>query len=396
MSTAALKDAWNLRLVGHSDLGANGDGMHVNVVDGFAYVGHMGHTTAGTSILDVRDPTKPRLMLQLPRPPGTHTHKVQVVDDVLLVNNERNLWGKEDATTWTAGLTVYDVTRRAEPRQIAFFDTPGTGVHRMTFWEQPYAYVTASDHGYLDQFLRILDLSNPARPHEVGRWWFPGQHAAGGETPTWEPITTVQLSQGQSPRPGQKRVALHHALPRGDRAYCGYWDAGLVILDIADRAHPSLVSHLDFGAEVSGATHTAFPVPGRDLLVVTDEQLVNVQAKREVRLVDIAEERRPRVVGLFPVPSGDFGPRFGPHNVHEMRPGSLVDPRTIYLTYCSGGLRVYDIADPSRPVEVAYAVPEAPPGQTAIHLNDLTVTPDGLIYVTDRFGGGLYVFERTR
>ncbi len=388
-------DAWNLRLVGHTDLGGCGDGMHVNVTaDGYAYVGHMGESQAGTSIVDVSDPTRPRVVGQIERPAGTHSHKVQVVGDILLVNHERNPWSARTGT-WSAGVAVYDISRRDVLRQVGFFPTPGIGVHRMTFWEEPYAYLSGSDDGYLDQFLMVVDLSHPERPCEVGRWWFPGQHTAGGEVPTWTP------AEGHGThKAGEQRYALHHPLVRGGRAYCGWWDAGLVILDVSQPSRPTLVSHVDFGPAVSGATHTALPLPGRDLLVVTDEQTDDGCAgpRKQVRVVDISDERRPAVIGHFPVPSGDFcarGGRFGPHNVHEPRPGSLADPDTVYLTYFNAGLRVLDLQDPAQPREVAYFVPEAPPGRPSVQLNDVTVTPDGLVYTTDRHAGGLYILERT-
>jgi len=50
----AVPVSWNLRLVGHADLDGEGDCMHLNIRDGYAYVGHMGER--GTSIIDVRDP----------------------------------------------------------------------------------------------------------------------------------------------------------------------------------------------------------------------------------------------------------------------------------------------------------------------------------------------------
>jgi len=40
-------------------------------------------------------------------------------------------------------------------------------------------------------------------------------------------------------------------------------------------------------------------------------------------------------------------------------------------------------------------VPEAPPGRSSIQFNDVLVAADGLVYVTDRFTGGLYILERT-
>lgn len=394
MTTPRAVESRNMRIVGHDDLAGTGDCMHVNVVGGHAFIGHQGYTSVGTSIVDVSDPSSPRLLTQIPRPAGTHTHKVQVVGDVMIVNHERNRFEAEPTTSWSAGLAVYDISRPAEPRQIGFFATPGTGVHRMTYWEDPYAYVSGTDEGYIGRFLRILDMSDPSEPREAGRWWFPGQHAAGGEQPTWTPG-----SREPGSRSDVKEVMLHHALPAGDRLYAGYWDAGLVVLDVSDKERPEMVSHLDLGPS-SGNTHTAFPVPGRDLLVVTDEQLTRfIGTQRHVRLVDISDETSPQVVATLPVPPGDFherGIRFGPHNVHEMRPGSLIDSNTIYLTYFAGGLRAYDIRDPAQPVEIAHIVPEAPPGRETIQLNDVTATEDGLIYVTDRHRGGLYVVEHTR
>lgn len=375
-------EARNIHLIGHTDLDGHGDCMHVNVKDGFAFVGHMGGDRVGTSVVDVTNPAQPRLVTQILTPPGTHSHKVQVVGDVLLVNHERNP-AERDATEWSAGTQVYDVSNPAVPKELAFIAAPGKGVHRMTYWTEPYAWITGSDTGYTDQFLQIVDLASPTTPREVGRWWMPGMHEAGGEQPSW---------------PSGRRWALHHAIVRGDRAYCTWWDAGLVILDVSDVRNPTMVSHVDFGAEQSGATHTALPLPGRDLVVVTDEAINDRRdvPQKQVRLIDIADERNPRVVSTLPVPEGNFrdrAGRFGPHNLHEMRPGSFRSSHLIHLTYFNAGLRMYDVSDPMDPREVASFVPPAYGGASTIQLNDLTVDQDGLIYVTDRVAGGLYILE---
>ena len=54
-----------------------------------------------------------------------------------------------------------------------------------------------------------------------------------------------------------------------------------------------------------------------------------------------------------------------------------------------------DISDADRPTEVGHFVPPTPPDQLAPQTNDLFVDTDGLIYVTDRLTGGLYVVEYT-
>jgi len=59
-------------------------------------------------------------------------------------------------------------------------------------------------------------------------------------------------------------------------------------------------------------------------------------------------------------------------------------------------VRVVDISNPLEPREIAYYVPETPPGQKAPAFNDILVGPDGLVYVTDRYHGGLYILEHKR
>jgi hypothetical protein len=374
--------AWNVVQLGHTDLDGHGDCMHVNVKDGFAYVGHMGGDRIGTSIVDVSDPRHPRLVTQLLTPPGTHSHKVQVVDGLLLVNHERTP-SEPGARSWSAGLKIFSISDPGDPRELGFLEMRGPGVHRMTCTELPYVYMSGSDEGYTDQFFMIADISDPARPREVGRWWMPGMHSAGGERPSW---------------PGHRRHAHHHPLLRGSRAYATWWDAGVFILDVSDVARPREIAHLAFPEDESGCTHSALPLPGRDVLVVTDESIAANcnEITKHVRVVDISDEKAPRVVARFPRPEGDYcerGGRFGPHNVHEMRPGSFQSDSIVHLTYFNAGLRIYDVSDPGDPREIAYFEPPPYGDAPAIQLNDLTVDANGLIYATDRVAGGLYIFE---
>jgi len=85
--------------------------------------------------------------------------------------------------------------------------------------------------------------------------------------------------------------------------------------------------------------------------------------------------------------------RFGPHNVHENRANSYRSNRLIFATYFSAGVRVYDVADPADPAEIARWLPPTPAGQAVPQSNDLFVDSDGLVWVTDRVGGGLAVLQ---
>src|SRR5689334_11740035 len=60
------------------------------VVDGsHAFVGHL-RPPSGTSIIDVADPRKPRVVASVEVPAHTHSHKVRVMGDLMLVNQELN------------------------------------------------------------------------------------------------------------------------------------------------------------------------------------------------------------------------------------------------------------------------------------------------------------------
>ena len=73
----------------------------------------------------------------------------------------------------------------AEPKLISKWRTGGKGVHRYDF-DGRYAYISPTADGYVGNIVMILDLIDPARPMEVGRWWIPGQWTGGGEEYPWD------------------------------------------------------------------------------------------------------------------------------------------------------------------------------------------------------------------
>jgi len=374
---AGIASASGLRLLAHHDLAGHGDGMQILRHDDALFVGHVGTTGMGTSILDVSDPAYPRLVSQWPRPQNTHTHKVQIADGLLLVNHEQFPFGSPAAIPHSAGLAVYSLEDPFTPRRVAFWSSGGLGVHRIVWFGGRYAHMSATPEGFADRIWLVLDLSDPEAPKEVARWWLPGQGP--GETARW---------------PSGQRWAAHHALVEGDRAYLGYGDAGMVVLDVADMTSPTQLSRVSWGG---GSTHTCLPLPGRDLVVVTDEQVQDGPdaPERTIRVIDVSAAQ-PRVASIVPEPEGDFsqGPlRFGAHNLHENRPGSYRSAQLVFATYFSAGVRVYDLTDPTAPIEVAHWVPEPPAGQPVAQLNDLFVDTGGLVWVTDRIIGGVYVLE---
>ena len=109
-------------------------------------------------------------------------------------------------------------------------------------------------------------------------------------------------------------------------------------------------------------------------------------------------------MATFPVPSdldyAAIGGNFGPHNLHENRPGTFRSSTTVFATYQSAGLRVSDITDPFNPAEKGWFVPPAPArwmeplrGRAKVrHTSDVLVDSNGLCYITD-YDAGLYIAQ---
>ncbi|MEH2919946.1 LVIVD repeat-containing protein [Samsonia erythrinae] len=400
----------NMRLIGHSDQGGRPDGVQVMVHRGYAYIGHM--ISQGVSIVDVRDAKNPKPAGFIAAPPGTWNIHLQTHDDLLLVVNARDLFAdasfaeekvyytrsvadtvstKPQGKSWSAGLRIFDISTPDKPREISFLPLDGIGIHRIWYVGGRWAYVSALLDGYSDYIFLTIDLADPLRPEVAGRYGLPGMHTAGGETPDW---------------PEGKRYALHHAIVSGDTAYASWRDGGLTLLDVRDRTHPQLISHRNWSPPFGGGTHTALPLPDRNLLIVLDEAVLDNQEDGEklIWVFDIREPGNPVSIATFPQPKeADYvkkGAHFGPHNLHENRPGSFISSSLIFATYQNAGVRAYDISNPYQPKETGALVPAAPtrmvdkrPGRPqVIQSCDVFVDADGLIYSTD-YNAGLSIIE---
>jgi hypothetical protein len=400
------ESARNISFVGWSDQGGRADGAQVMVNKGHAFVAHP--FSGGLSVIDVRDPRAPQAVAFLPVHPRSWSIHCQAHGDLLLVIEEfdffklqvKDYYGKsldlsdpkltgKRGVDYSAGLRVYDISDPARPRAIGFMDVDGFGLHRLWWDGGRYVYATALLHGFTDHILMIVDLAEPTRPVEVGRWWLPGMWKAGGETNDFV-----------------GRVALHHAIVSGDTAYAAWRNGGITLLDISDKTTPRLIAHRNWCPPFGGNTHTALPLPDRNLLVVDDEASadISVEPVKHTWIFDIRVPENPVSIATVPVPSDqDYvakGGQFGPHNLWENRSGGLVTSDYVFATYQSAGLRIFDIRNPFRPEEVAYFVPPPPKGwfdprgdiKRVLHSVDVWVAPDGLMYLTD-YNAGLYILQ---
>ena len=81
------------------------------------------------------------------------------------------------------GLNITDVIDPANPKHIYFWECDGSGQHRFNF-DGSYAYISPEIEGYVGKIVMILDLKDPKKTQEIGRWNLLDQWIAGGEPPT--------------------------------------------------------------------------------------------------------------------------------------------------------------------------------------------------------------------
>lgn len=361
----------NATLVSHIDCPGGGQ---VWVEGTTLYVGHM-RPTSGTTIIDVADPYAPRILSQIAVREGWHSHKVRVAGDIMIVNQEK--FGKSSPGELGGGVDIYNIADPTEPELICEWRTAGGGVHRFDF-DGRYAYISPTAEGYIGNIVMILDLANPGKPVEVSRWWIPGQWQAGGENYPW--------TDWVQPR-------CHHPLRHGDRLYVSYWHHGFVILDIADLSQPKLVAHYNTSPAFPHPTHTCLvmpkPLKGRNVMVVADEDVAKLWPSPPsfAWVYDITKERLPVPISTFQVPGLDTDGSPQPAMTGCHQPSERFSGTIVPFAWFAQGLRIVDFADPFRPQEIGFFVPEAAPGADRPSSNDVTIDSRGLIYLVDRVHG---------
>ena len=164
--------AKNVGFLSRSDQGGRPDGTQVMVHKGHAFIGHM--FSDGISVIDIRNPRSPKPLAFVPMPANTRSHHIQVHGDILLAVNGADVWAmqqfseqkdyftksltdsfKERTKSFESGLRVYDISKPAAPREIAFLAVEGLGLHRIWWIGGRYAYVLA--HMVASKIFRTFD-----------------------------------------------------------------------------------------------------------------------------------------------------------------------------------------------------------------------------------------------
>jgi hypothetical protein len=361
--------------------------------------------TGSISVLDVTEPAAMSMVTRFDVPHGNG--QLTMHGDLLIAGQQPTPWAPPEvggsieypfrgSTLERQELaTFYDISNPVEPRKLAAWMTEGWATHRNGYPGGDLAFMSAWIPGYRGQsILAILNVSDPSKPIEVGRWWMPGQ--------------SERETENKPPSGYHGPPFLHDD---GRTLTLGYTPA-LVNLDISDVESPKVIGRLDFSplAPVgTQAIHTVAPVDSGHFLVTTEPSApgCDKESLPFAAIVDNSDPKSPRLVAFLPRPVPPDAAsiksfcekegRFGPHNANtETHQAATMDPDgLIYLTYFNAGLRIFDASDPRQPREIGWFLPEIGPWKEHHRgLEDVIVDSRGNIYVSDGRAGGIWSLAR--
>jgi len=399
-----LKEPWpeearNVRLVAHSDLNGWGDAFQVQVGKGVCYVaasGVNGHN--GMTILDVSNPSKPKIVNQLVDSPAARTHKVlRITDDVLLTNSELRPALRSQYPDAVPGLRIFDNSDPFHPKFVRYVRTEGFGVHRPIYdRRRKLLYSSAFKDGYRGKVLLIHDMKDPMNPELLSFAAIPGQGEQ--ETPTWDSSIV-----------SDKRVWVHEGNPFGNYVTAGYWDGGVALFDLTDPRAPKFMwRHNPHETHGWPGCYHSFLVPEGSEFGIATQETTTVNCDEPpafVTFYDLRNIHHPLPISTYMPHEIDpytmrpldekwcrTGARYGAHNIWlDMKSTDL-----IYICWFNAGLRIIDWSNPFKPKEAGYYIPAGTRERCCPQSNDVQVDPaTGLIYMADRWGLGLHILEYT-
>ncbi|MBC8254828.1 MAG: hypothetical protein H8E35_12500 [Ardenticatenia bacterium] len=223
------------------------------------------------------------------------------------------------------GLRVVDVSDPASPSELGFYYTPGSAAAVAVSGSMAYVADAGSWDGsqYVGSGLRVVDVSNPASPTELGFYDTPGDAGA---------VAVV-----------------------GSTAYVA---GGLRVVDVSNPASPTQLGSYD--------------TPGWAEGVVVSGSTAYVAGGGGLRVVDVSNPASPTEIGFYDTPG--------------WARGVAVSGSTAYVADYDG-LRVVDVADPATPVGRGIYV-------TPGNANGVAVAGN-TAYVADG-AGGLFILRITK
>jgi hypothetical protein len=424
----------SLTQVGHEPLMDRGMNAAIAIHGDYAYIGsrtdggHEGMPHGGVMIVDVSDPSDPRLLgPPFDAKPGESSRELRVwkSQDILIVLNTNCGVGDtlhHCTLPSISNFRFYDIAgaNATHPRLLNQFNVD---THEFFLWQDPAdperallfagnaASTCAIRGGSPSCPFAVWDIS-PVRNGQSPVTLFSGLHGYTRFPPAPEPV--------------QKPTGALHSLSvsnDGSTAYFALLTGGFAVVDVSDFAkgvpapqpRPITLNQARPVWPGPGA-HSAIKLWGRDWVWVSDEVYGTATGPGHgcpwgwARMIDISDPGAPTVEAEYRVPENDpstcgtWNPPRTSYSAHN----PTLTPHIAFSTWHSGGFQAVSIQQAHRPYQLAEFFPE-PLAEVMLEDPRLSSDPDtgrhekvvmwsypivkdGLIYVVD-LRNGLYVLK---
>ena len=282
-----------------------------------------------------------------------------------------------------SGMSVYDISKALEPRQI--WTNPGIRGGRQMRIAGNLLYLTARENG-----LWILDLSEPSKPKVLTRFdtteLATGLAVAGKYAFITERIYGTEILDCSNPKNPRhagfiRGGEIQSAAVRGNLLFGGSWGGGSVIVwDISDAARPKLLSTFrlnGFGDGVAVSGNLLYAATG--MHAKSGPEATRPHNGHGLEIINFADPRSPKRLGHI---------RFPARKVKYFDSWSVsVDGTRAYVTDTNNGVFVVNAANPEKPELIAAGCPEY---RGENECAGSLIPGDGCIYLGG-MRGGLYV-----
>jgi hypothetical protein len=337
------------------------------VKDGYAYLTRYG-TDSGLAIFNVSDIEHPKFVGSVRLDEGFEPD-IEVSDD-----GHWAFWETQRfPTTATVpdvtnpvsnaphGVHIVDISDKAHPKDVGFYPVPPDGPHSIT-----YANISGRNILFLDVYAFAYAYENVEVPNaqrlEIT------ELDTSGPVPTLKELATYVEpgSTGQGPGNFPHDVSItKHPLTGQYVAEIGYWDQGMVSLDVTDPAHPKELSKFtDFGPAKYRQIHMcrAFPqLFGQKQYSVCEPEHSGEGGADTgyMSFLDTTDPTHPTYVSSWLLPGNltAQGLRFSPHYFDVLN-------GHVALASYHAGLWILDARDIEHPADVAFA--EVPGSGTSV------------------------------
>jgi hypothetical protein len=314
-----------------------------------ANAANLNSSSLGVAVLDMSNPAKPVQTDTLVEPPMLSPH------ESLALNKKRGLLAavSGNPSTYPGWVSVYDVSNDCRHPELQSSAPLARLGHESGFSEDGLTFYAT---GTAYRSITAIDLTDPKAPHVVWQGAVQSHGMSLSDDGTRAYLANPDLRYGDMIILDTSEIQARKPNPHAREISRMTWDR----ISIPQNAIPFTANGKPYVLEIDEYNASTLDPSG-------DPDMVGA-----ARIIDISDERRPRIVSYIrlqinepeehqkyendPGADGPAGGGGQGYAAHYCNIPTRVDPKLVACSFIVSGLRLFDISDVTKPEEIAYYV----------------------------------------